>query len=83
MIRAAVAIERWEMKEVFATSRDAINDIGVIVATLEDAAGRQGRGEAAGVDYDGETGRVTITFNPIGIKRRAEHATKDLAEAQI
>ena len=35
------------------------------------------------VDYDGETGRVTITFNPIGIKRRAEHATKDLAEAQI
>ena len=55
MIRAAVAIERWEMKEVFATSRDAINDIGVIVATLEDAAGRQGRGEAAGVDYDGET----------------------------
>ena len=26
MIRAAVAIERWEMKEVFATSRDAIND---------------------------------------------------------
>lgn len=33
------------------------------------------------VDYDGETGRVTITFNPIGVKRRAEHATKDLAEA--
>jgi len=35
------------------------------------------------VDYDGETGRVTITFNPTGIKRRAEHASKDLAEAQV
>lgn len=35
------------------------------------------------VEYDGETGRVTITFDPIGIKRRAEHASKDLAEAQV
>ncbi|MDZ4849967.1 MAG: hypothetical protein SGI77_11835, partial [Pirellulaceae bacterium] len=34
------------------------------------------------VDYDGETGRVTITFNPIGNKKRAEHATKDLEEAR-
>lgn len=24
-----------------------------------------------------------VTFNPIGIKRRAEHATKDLAEALV
>jgi len=35
------------------------------------------------VDYDGETGRVTITFSPIGIKKRAEHATKDLEEARV
>ncbi len=34
------------------------------------------------VDYDGESGRVTIIFNPIGIKKRAEHATKDLEEAR-
>ncbi len=34
------------------------------------------------VDYDGETGRVTITFNPLGIKKRAEYATKRLAEAE-
>jgi len=33
------------------------------------------------VDYDGETGRVTITFHPLGIKRRAAHATQDLAKA--
>jgi site-specific DNA recombinase len=33
------------------------------------------------VDYDGETGRVTITFHPLGIKHRAAHATQDVAEA--
>ncbi len=35
------------------------------------------------VDYDGESGRVTITFIPIGIKKRSEHATKDLEEARV
>jgi L-alanine-DL-glutamate epimerase-like enolase superfamily enzyme len=55
MIRCQVAVERWEMTEVFATSRDAIADIAVILVTLEDENGRRGRGEAAGVDYDGET----------------------------
>jgi L-alanine-DL-glutamate epimerase-like enolase superfamily enzyme len=54
-MRAEVIIERWELTEVFATSRDAITHIPVIVATLTDRDGRQGRGEAAGVDYDGET----------------------------
>jgi L-Ala-D/L-Glu epimerase len=55
MIRCDVAIEHWEMLEVFATSRDAIERIPVIVVTLTDSHGRVGRGEAAGVDYDGET----------------------------
>ncbi len=55
MIRCRVGIERWEMREVFATSRDAITHIPVILVTLTDATGRIGRGEAAGVDYDGET----------------------------
>ncbi len=55
MIHCQVEIERWEMREVFATSRDAITDIPVILVTLTDAQGRRGRGEAAGVDYDGET----------------------------
>ena len=55
MIDAAVAIERWAMKDVFATSRDAIDEIPVLLLTLTDPAGRRGRAEAAGVDYDGET----------------------------
>lgn len=55
MIACEVTIERWQMIEVFAISRGAIDDIGVILVTLTDANGIQGRGEAAGVDYDGET----------------------------
>jgi len=55
MIEVAATIERFELREVFATSRDAITHIPVVVATLTDTAGVQGRGEAAGVDYDGET----------------------------
>lgn len=54
-MRVTVEIERWAMQEVFATARDAISDIAVILVTLTDGAGHRGRGEAAGVDYDGET----------------------------
>ena len=55
MIDAAVMIERWAMKDVFATSRNAITEIPVLLLTLTDPAGRRGRAEAAGVDYAGET----------------------------
>ena len=55
MIRAATAIERWELIEPFATARDSITHIPVLVATLAGRDGRRGWGEAAGVDYDGET----------------------------
>lgn len=47
------------------TLRDQIRLIGLVVKQ---------------VDYDGESGRVTITFNPIGIRNRAQHATKDLTK---
>ena len=55
MIRCTVEIEHWQMHEVFATSRDAITHIPVILVTLIGASGQVGRGEAAGVDYAGET----------------------------
>lgn len=32
------------------------------------------------VDYDGETGRVIITFHPLGGKSQSEHAAKDLSQ---
>ena len=55
MIGCTTAIERWELLEAFATARDSITHIPVIVAALTGRDRRRGWGEAAGVDYDGET----------------------------
>ena len=50
-----IDVERWPYKVPFRVSRGAEAALDVIVVTLTDAGGRRGRGEAAGVDYDGET----------------------------
>jgi len=55
MIHCTTSTERWELNEPFATARDSITHVPVIVATLVDRDGRRGWAEAAGVDYDGET----------------------------
>ena len=47
--------ESWAYKTPFRVSRGAEAALAVIVVTLTDARGHVGRGEAAGVDYDGET----------------------------
>ncbi len=47
--------ERLALAEPFEISRGVMTDIPVVVVTLRDANGRCGRGEAAGVAYDGET----------------------------
>lgn len=46
--------ESWAYKVPFRVSRGAEAALDVIVVTLTDADGHVGRGEAAGVDYDGE-----------------------------
>jgi L-alanine-DL-glutamate epimerase-like enolase superfamily enzyme len=50
-----VATESWRYKVPFRVSRGAEAALDVVVVTLVDSQGRIGRGEAAGVDYDGET----------------------------
>ena len=50
-----VDCETWPYKTPFRVSRGAEAALDVIVVTLTDADGHIGRGEAAGVDYDGET----------------------------
>jgi L-alanine-DL-glutamate epimerase-like enolase superfamily enzyme len=55
MIHAQTEIERWELIEAFATARDSIEHIPVLVVTLTGRDGQRGWAEAAGVDYDGET----------------------------
>lgn len=47
--------ETWPYKVPFRVSRGAEAALDVIVVTLTDDEGHIGRGEAAGVDYDGET----------------------------
>jgi len=54
-MRMRVDTESWAYKVPFRVSRGAVDALDVIVVTLTDADGHAGRGEAAGVDYDGET----------------------------
>src|SRR5258708_33911488 len=50
-----VDTESWAYKVPVRVSRGAGSGLEVVVVTLADSDGRVGRGEAAGVDYDGET----------------------------
>ncbi len=50
-----VDTESWDYKVPFRVSRGAESALEVLVVTLTDSHGHVGRGEAAGVDYDGET----------------------------
>jgi L-alanine-DL-glutamate epimerase-like enolase superfamily enzyme len=50
-----VDTESWAYKVPFRVSRGAASALDVVVVTLTDSRGQVGRGEAAGVDYDGET----------------------------
>jgi len=55
MIRCAPVVERWEMHEPFQIARETITHVPVLQLRLQDAQGRSGWAEAAGVDYEGET----------------------------
>src|SRR5260221_7719467 len=54
-MRLQVDTESWAYKVPFRVSRGAESALEVVVVTLTDSDGHIGRGEAAGVDYDGET----------------------------
>jgi L-alanine-DL-glutamate epimerase-like enolase superfamily enzyme len=54
-LRLHIDTESWAYKVPFRVSRGAEAALDVVVVTLTDADGHIGRGEAAGVDYDGET----------------------------
>lgn len=55
MIRCTETVEHWRLREPFEIAGKVYTEQGVVLVTLRDATGRIGRGEAAGVDYDGET----------------------------
>ena len=72
-----IATESWPYKRPFRVSRGCDAALEVIVVTLTDSAGLQGRGEAAGVDYDGET--VPLLAAQIEALRRLIEAGLDRA----
>ena len=54
-MKIGVEAERWPYRTPFRISRGVEEALDVLVVTLRDEAGHLGRGEAAGVDYAGET----------------------------
>jgi len=55
MISIATHLESWELRQPFATARDCITHLPVLLLELTGREGARGRAEAAGVDYHGET----------------------------
>ena len=55
MISIDIREHSWELRESFATARDCISRVPVLLLELTGKHGARGRAEAAGVDYDGET----------------------------
>ncbi len=68
-----VATESWPYKVPFRVSRGAEVALEVVVVTLVDSQGRVGRGEAAGVDYDGET-IASLCAQIEAVRERVERA---------
>lgn len=58
---------RWAMSTPFTIARDHYDGVDTVHVVLTDAAGRRGRGEAAGVDYAGET-VATMTAQLEGLR---------------
>ena len=76
-MRMEVETESWAYKVPFRVSRGAESALDVVVVTFTDSDGHVGRGEAAGVDYDGET--VTLLCAQIEAVRPAiEHGVASL-----
>ena len=55
MISIDIRQHSWELREPFATARDCITHVQVLLLELTGMHGARGRAEAAGVDYEGET----------------------------
>lgn len=54
-VQITISVERWRLREPFEIARETLHDLPLLHVTVTDAHGREGRAEAAGVDYDDET----------------------------
>ena len=55
MITLAARRIEWELTEPFAISRGSFSRAEGVLVTVTDAGKRRGRGEAYGMNYEGET----------------------------
>ncbi len=80
-LELSIETESLALAEPFEIARGVIPDIPVIVVTLRDAYGRCGRGEAAGVPYDGETpASMTAQLEALRPRLHADLAPTELME---
>jgi len=79
MISLDTRLHSWELREPFATARDCMTHLPVLIVALTGKRGARGRAEAAGVDYDGET-PASMAAQLTGIERhlRDEVTGQDL-----
>jgi L-Ala-D/L-Glu epimerase len=54
-MRLSVQEESWPLDPPLVIARETLHAVEMVVVEVEDDHGNRGRGEAAGVDYDGET----------------------------
>jgi L-Ala-D/L-Glu epimerase len=73
MISIDTQLQSWQLREPFATARDCITYLPVLLVELTGREGARGRGEAAGVDYAGET--------PTSMAAQLAHVRAQLHEA--
>ena len=72
-LQARITEERWPLHEPFEIAGQVLVDLPLLHLELVDGAGRIGRAEAAGVDYDGET--------PASMRAQLEAVVGRLTEA--
>jgi L-alanine-DL-glutamate epimerase-like enolase superfamily enzyme len=65
--------EHWSLEEPFEIAGQIMVDLPLLLVELTDRNGHVGRGEAAGVDYDGET--------PMSMRAQIESVATNLNEA--
>ena len=81
MISLDIREHSWELRESFATARDCITRVPVLLLELTGKHGARGRAEAAGVDYDGETpASMAAQLTRVQAELHAEVTGADLLE---
>jgi L-alanine-DL-glutamate epimerase-like enolase superfamily enzyme len=79
-LRLRISEERWPLQEPFEIAGQVMIELPLLLVELTDRDGFVGRGEAAGVDYDGETpGSMRRQIESVASQLHAATTSADLA----